>query len=56
MHFKQDTVTKLLLLSKLLFWSCSEYQDTPAEMDDFQMTEDGRTPFILKMKGIDVLF
>ena len=50
---------KLLLWSKLILWSCSEYQDTPAEMDDFnsfQMTEDGKTPFILKIKSIGVPF
>ena len=28
---------KLLLWSKLILWGCSEYQDTPAEMDDFQL-------------------
>ena len=34
-------------------WSCSDYQDTPVEMDDFQLiqeTEDGKT-IHLKDKG-----
>ena len=33
---------KLLLWSKLILWSCSDYQDTPAEMDDFQLIPDDR--------------
>ena len=44
---------------KLLLWSCSEIrtiQQIWIIFNSFQMTEDGRTPFILKMIGTDVLF
>ena len=35
MHFKQDTVIKLLLWSKLILWSYFEYQEISTKIDDF---------------------
>ena len=59
MHMKEDTGLSYFCGASLFFGvalNIRTLQQRWMIFNSFQITEDGKTPFILKMKGIGVLF